>query len=101
VRHDVVGAVRDVAGPERVCGTGPADGHEVDLLDARVGVAPARADELRAGVALQVDDRVGPARQELGRARYARGAVCGHRDSHRYASTSVAENASMPTIASS
>ena len=46
---------------------------EVDLLDAGVGVAPLAAHELDAVLGLEVDDRVGPAGQQLGRAGQARG----------------------------
>ena len=69
MRHDVVGAVGNVAGAERVGRVRPADLDEVDLVHVGVGVAPLGADEGGAGIGLQVDDRVGAAGQQLGRPR--------------------------------
>src|SRR5207253_7684244 len=67
VRDDVVRAVRDRPRPERILGR--PELHELDLLDAAVAVAPLAADDGDAVVSLQVDQRVGPPGQELGRAR--------------------------------
>ena len=55
VRDDVVGPVRRQARAEGIVGVTDLD--EVDLLDARVGVAPLPLDQLDARVGLQVDDR--------------------------------------------
>jgi hypothetical protein len=81
MRHDVVGAVGHVARPERVLRARPGELDEIDLLHAGVGVAPLTPDELDALVGLEVDDRVGLAGQELGRAGKLRG---GARDQGRH-----------------
>jgi hypothetical protein len=67
VRDDVIAAVGHVARPERVGRAHAGERDEVDLLHARVRVAPRAADERDALLGLQVDDRVGPPREELGR----------------------------------
>ena len=95
-RSDVVGAVGDVAGPERVRGAGTGELDEVGLLDTRVGVAPLPADERAARGGLQVDDGVGPAGQQLGRSRHR-----GRRGRRGGGHAATAEIAAAPIAASS
>ena len=71
VPDHVVRPVRDGAGAEGIVRRAELD--ELDLLDARVGVAPAAPDEGDSVLGLQIDDRVGAAREELGRAGQAGG----------------------------
>src|SRR5688572_25970917 len=71
MRGYVVGPVGHSSRTERVLRGAELD--EVGLLDPGVRVAPLPADQRHALVGLEVDDRVGPARQEL---RWAWGA-CG------------------------
>src|SRR5207249_751466 len=66
---------------------GRAELDELDLLDARVRVAPLRPHECGALFRLEVDDRVGAPGQELRWAGHARGGRDGLKRGHRYAST--------------
>ena len=97
VREHVERAVGHGARPERVGRARAGELDEVDLLDPRVRVPPLAAHEGHARVGLQVDDRVRPPGQELGRAGDGgRGLDLGGR---HHASTSASARA--PIIASS
>ena len=85
VADDVVGPVRDGAGAERILRRAELD--ELDLLDPGIGIAPAAADEGDSLVGLQVDDRVGAARQELARPGQPGGGDERIDGGHGYAST--------------
>ncbi len=68
VRDDVEGSIRRKARAEGIVGV--TDLHELDLLNASVGVAPLPLDQLHARGGLKVDDGVRAAGQQLGRAGY-------------------------------
>jgi hypothetical protein len=63
MRTDVIGPIRLAGGPQVI-----AHADEIDLLYARVLVAPLATDELDSSLSLEIDHRVGQSSVELARA---------------------------------